>query len=45
MAMRSQCEYGKSEREVVRTRTAKRAAKLLMVWGFVFAGISTTLAY
>jgi hypothetical protein len=39
------CEYGRSEREVVRTRTAKRAAKLLMVWGFVFAGISTALAY
>jgi hypothetical protein len=39
------CEHGRSEREVVRTRTAKRAAKLLMVWGFVFAGISTTLAY
>jgi hypothetical protein len=39
------CEYGRSEREIVRTRTAKRAAKLLMVWGFVFAGISTTLAY
>jgi len=39
------CEYGKSEREVVKTRTAKRVAKLLMVWGFVFAGISTTLAY
>ena len=39
------CEYGRSEREVVRTRAAKRAAKLLMVWGFVFAGISTTLAY
>ena len=27
------------------TRKAKRTAKLLMVWGFVFAGISTTLAY
>lgn len=39
------CEYGKSEREVVKTRTAKRVAKLLMVWGFVFAGISTILAY
>jgi hypothetical protein len=39
------CEYGRSEREVVRTRTAKRIAKLLMVWGFVFAGISTALAY
>jgi len=39
------CEYGKSEGEVVKTRTAKRAAKLLMVWGFVFAGISTTLAF
>jgi len=39
------CEHGRSEREVVKTRTAKRTAKLLMVWGFVFAGISTTLAF
>lgn len=39
------CEYGRSEREVVHTRSAKKTAKLLMVWGFVFAGISTTLAY
>ena len=39
------CEHGKSQREVVKTRTAKRAAKLLMVWGFVFAGIATTVAY
>ena len=39
------CEFGLSEKEVVKTRKAKRTAKLLMVWGFVFAGISTTLAY
>ncbi|MEL9990011.1 MAG: hypothetical protein QXP98_03385 [Thermoproteus sp.] len=39
------CEYGKSEAEVVRTRVAKRAAKLLMVWGFIFAGVATTVAY
>ncbi|RFA96321.1 hypothetical protein [Pyrobaculum aerophilum] len=39
------CEFGKSEKEIVRTRTAKRVAKLLMVWGFVFAGIATTVAY
>nr|WP_320056649.1 hypothetical protein [Pyrobaculum calidifontis] len=39
------CEYGKSEKEVVNTRAAKRVAKLFMVWGFVLAGISTTLAY
>jgi len=46
LAMRIlKCEHGKSEREVVKTRTAKRAAKLLMVWGFVFAGIATTIAY
>jgi len=39
------CEYGRSEREEVKTRSAKRVAKLLMVWGFIFAGISTTIAY
>jgi hypothetical protein len=39
------CEYGKSERELVRTRGSKRLAKLLMVWGFVFAALSTTIAY
>ncbi|MEM4898605.1 MAG: hypothetical protein QXR18_10470 [Pyrobaculum sp.] len=39
------CERGKSAAEVVHTRGAKRTAKLMMVWGFVFAGISTTLAF
>lgn len=39
------CEYGRSEAELVRTRGIKRAAKLFMVWGFVFAAISTTIAY
>lgn len=39
------CEHGRSEKEVVRTRGAKRIAKLLMVWGFALAAISTTLAY
>ncbi len=39
------CEHGKSYAEVVHTRTSKRWAKLLMVWGFVFAGASTALAY
>jgi hypothetical protein len=39
------CEYGRSEKEVVKTKGAKRAAKLLLVWGFILAAISTTLAY
>jgi len=39
------CEYGRSEREVVHTRGPKRVAKFLMVWGFVFAALSTTIAY
>lgn len=39
------CEFGRSDAEIVRTRSSKRVAKLLMVWGFVFAAISTTVAY
>ncbi|MEM0111925.1 MAG: hypothetical protein QXK90_04095, partial [Candidatus Parvarchaeota archaeon] len=37
------CEYGRSAPEIVRTKGAKRAAKLLIVWGFIFAGASTVL--
>lgn len=39
------CEAGLTDAEVVRTGKAKRAAKLMIVWGFIFAAISTTLAY
>lgn len=39
------CKYGESEGELVRTRIPKRVAKLLIVWGFILAGLSTVLAY
>nr|KJR72881.1 MAG: hypothetical protein TU35_09185 [Thermoproteus sp. AZ2] len=39
------CEFGESYAEIVRTKTVKRAAKLLIVWGFIFAGLSTIIAY
>ncbi|MGC9119544.1 MAG: hypothetical protein ACP5I3_11245, partial [Thermoproteus sp.] len=39
------CEHGKAPAEVVKTRIAKRAAKLMIIWGFIFAAISTTLAF
>jgi len=39
------CEYGRAPAEIVKTKGAKRAAKLLIVWGFIFAGASTALGY
>lgn len=39
------CQYGRAPGEIVATRVAKRAAKLMIIWGFIFAAVSTTLAY
>ncbi len=39
------CRYGDTPGERVAERGSKRAAKLLIVWGFIFAAIATIWAY